>query len=92
MYTRKCACIVTRVSCVFLFQAKLAKLRRELLEPASGGGGAAGVGFDVSKVGDSRVGLVGGWAVSRAPVNVICRLLNLMRGAKGCVHGAAVVF
>jgi hypothetical protein len=49
-----------------LFQAKLAKLRRELLEPTKGGGGAAGVGFDVSKVGDSRVGLVGGCPVLRA--------------------------
>ena len=31
-------------------KAKLAKLRRELLEPATKGGGGAGVGFDVSKV------------------------------------------
>jgi ribosome-interacting GTPase 1 len=42
-------------------QAKLAKLRRELLEPSggSGGGAAKGDGFDVNKVGDARVGLVG---------------------------------
>ena len=43
-------------------QAKLAKLRRELLEPGSGsgaGGGGKGEGFDVNKVGDARVGLVG---------------------------------
>jgi ribosome-interacting GTPase 1 len=41
-------------------QAKLAKLRRELLEPSSGaGGGGRGDGFDVTKVGDARVGMVG---------------------------------
>lgn len=43
-----------------LLKAKLAKLRRELLEPSSGaaGGGGKGDGFDVNKVGDARVGLV----------------------------------
>lgn len=30
-------------------QAKLAKLRRDLLEPSGGGGGATGAGFDVQK-------------------------------------------
>ena len=41
-------------------KAKLAKLRRELLEPSKGAAGAGkGEGFDVTKVGDSRVGLVG---------------------------------
>lgn len=43
-----------------MLKAKLAKLRRELLEPSGGGGGGgAGAGFDVQKVGDARVGLVG---------------------------------
>lgn len=44
-----------------MLKAKLAKLRRELLEPAAGagGGGGRGEGFDVTKVGDARVGLVG---------------------------------
>lgn len=43
-----------------MLKAKLAKLRRELLEPSSGsGGGGKGEGFDVNKVGDARVGLVG---------------------------------
>lgn len=37
----------------------MAKLKKELLEPASGGGGGDGRGFDVHKVGDSRVGFVG---------------------------------
>ena len=41
-------------------QAKLAKLRRDLLAPPTkGGDAAAGEGFDVTKSGDSRVGLVG---------------------------------
>ncbi|KAJ3107378.1 GTP-binding protein [Phlyctochytrium planicorne] len=40
-------------------KAKLAKLRRELLTPSGGGGGAAGVGFDVAKTGVARVGFVG---------------------------------
>ena len=41
-----------------LLKAKLAKLKRELIEgsKASGGGGE---GFDVQKTGDARVGLIG---------------------------------
>jgi len=42
-----------------LIKAKLAKLRRELIEPTGGGGGKGGDGFDVAKSGDTRVGLVG---------------------------------
>ncbi|CAF2061382.1 unnamed protein product [Brassica napus] len=43
-----------------LLKAKLAKLRRDLLAPPTkGGDAAAGEGFDVTKSGDSRVGLVG---------------------------------
>jgi len=41
-----------------LLKAQLAKLRRELIEP-KGGGGPAGVGFDVAKTGDARIGFVG---------------------------------
>ena len=38
----------------------MAKLKKELLEPAAGsGGGGEGRGFDVHKVGDARVGFVG---------------------------------
>ena len=41
-------------------RAKLAKYKRELLEPAKGaGGGGAGEGFDVRATGDARVGFVG---------------------------------
>jgi len=43
-----------------LLKAKLAKLKREMLAAVSAGsGGGAGEGFDVSKTGDARVGLVG---------------------------------
>ena len=41
-----------------LLKARLAKLKRELIEP-KGGGGGAGEGFDVAKTGDARVGFVG---------------------------------
>lgn len=41
-----------------LLKARLAKLKRELITPKSGGGGP-GEGFDVKRTGDSRVGLVG---------------------------------
>ena len=41
-----------------LLKARLAKLRRELIEP-KGGGGATGEGFDVAKTGDARIGFVG---------------------------------
>lgn len=41
-----------------LLKARLAKLRRELLTPKSGGGGP-GEGFDVAKTGDARIGFVG---------------------------------
>ncbi len=47
-----------------VLKARLAKLRRELIAP-KGGGGGAGEGFDVAKTGDARVGFVGelamGW-------------------------------
>eukprot|EP01117_Protostelium_nocturnum_P010297 TRINITY_DN3700_c0_g1_i5.p1 TRINITY_DN3700_c0_g1~~TRINITY_DN3700_c0_g1_i5.p1 ORF type:complete len:368 (-),score=163.58 TRINITY_DN3700_c0_g1_i5:55-1158(-) len=42
-----------------ILKAKLAKYRRELLAPPKGAGGGAGEGFDVSKSGDARVGLIG---------------------------------
>ena len=41
-----------------VLKARLAKLRRELIAP-EGGGGGAGEGFDVAKTGDARVGFVG---------------------------------
>lgn len=43
-----------------LLKAKLAKLKREIIEPAGGKkGGTAGEGFEVSKSGDARVGMIG---------------------------------
>ena len=42
-----------------MLKAKLAKLRQEVLTAGSGGGGPAGEGFDVTKSGDTRIGLVG---------------------------------
>ena len=41
-----------------LLKAKLAKLKREIIDNSSKGGGG-GEGFDVSKSGDARVGLIG---------------------------------
>ncbi|KAK6184480.1 hypothetical protein SNE40_001864 [Patella caerulea] len=42
-----------------MLKAKLAKFRRELIEPKGGGGGDKGEGFDVAKTGDARIGFVG---------------------------------
>lgn len=41
-----------------LLKARIAKLRREMMEPRGGGGGG-GEGFDVRRSGDRRIGLVG---------------------------------
>lgn len=42
-----------------LLKGKLARYRRELLEPAAGGSGGAGQGFEIAKAGDARVSLIG---------------------------------
>lgn len=42
-----------------LLKAKLAKLKAQLIEGGSKGGGGTADGFDVSKTGDARVGLIG---------------------------------
>lgn len=51
-----------------LLKARLAKLRRELIEP-KGGGGGGGEGFDVAKTGDARIGFVG--KVNLVPFNFL---------------------
>eukprot|EP00002_Diphylleia_rotans_P008985 TRINITY_DN1899_c0_g1_i1.p1 TRINITY_DN1899_c0_g1~~TRINITY_DN1899_c0_g1_i1.p1 ORF type:complete len:368 (-),score=95.85 TRINITY_DN1899_c0_g1_i1:237-1340(-) len=58
-----------------LLKAKLAKLKREIIEPKSSGGGAAkGDGFDVTKSGDSRVGLIGFPSVGKS--TLLTKLTN----------------
>jgi small GTP-binding protein len=42
-----------------LLKGKLARYRRELLEPQPGQGGGGGQGFEVAKAGDARVSLIG---------------------------------
>jgi uncharacterized protein len=42
-----------------VLKSKLAKLKRELIEPTGQKGGGAGEGFDVKSSGDARVGLIG---------------------------------
>src|SRR5438132_523408 len=42
-----------------LLKAKMAKLKRELIEGSKASAGGGGEGFDVSKTGDARVGLIG---------------------------------
>lgn len=60
-------------------KAKLAKLRRELIEPKSSGGGP-GIGFDVAKTGVASVGFVGFPSVGKS---------TLMSGLTGTESEAA---
>ena len=55
-----------------LLKAKLAKLRTELLVGDKKGGGGGGEGFDVTKAGDTRVGLVGFPSVGKS--TLLCKL------------------
>ncbi|PWN95807.1 P-loop containing nucleoside triphosphate hydrolase protein [Tilletiopsis washingtonensis] len=60
-------------------RAKLAKLKRELIMP-SGGGGGAGIGFDVARTGIASVGFVGFPSVGKS---------TLMSGLTGTTSEAA---
>ncbi|KAK9896921.1 P-loop containing nucleoside triphosphate hydrolase protein [Cystobasidium minutum MCA 4210] len=61
-------------------KAKLAKLKRELLTPSSGGGGGPGIGFDVAKTGIASVGFIGFPSVGKS---------SLMSGLTGVESVAA---
>ena len=52
-------------------KAKLAKLRRELIDPKSGGGGGGGIGFDVARTGVASVGFVGFPSVGKVGVKSV---------------------
>eukprot|EP00823_Brevimastigomonas_motovehiculus_P003257 TRINITY_DN1969_c0_g1_i1.p1 TRINITY_DN1969_c0_g1~~TRINITY_DN1969_c0_g1_i1.p1 ORF type:complete len:370 (+),score=83.77 TRINITY_DN1969_c0_g1_i1:94-1203(+) len=53
-----------------LLKAKLAKLRQEIIGAASKGGAKSGEGFDVTKSGDARVGLIGFPSVGKSTLLV----------------------
>lgn len=57
-----------------MLKAKLAQLKRELIEPSNGGGGGSteGRGFEVQKSGDTRVGLIGFPSVGKS--TLLCKL------------------
>ncbi|BGP02749.1 GTP-binding protein rbg1 [Rhodotorula toruloides] len=61
-------------------KAKLAKLKRELLTPTSGGGGGPGIGFDVARSGVASVGFIGFPSVGKS---------SLMSGLTGTESVAA---
>jgi len=64
-----------------LLKAKLAKLKTELVAGPKGGKGKAGDGFDVSKSGDTRVGLVGFPSVGKST------LLTKLTGTESLAAG-----
>nr|WCZ58420.1 developmentally-regulated G-protein 3 [Paratrimastix eleionoma] len=67
-----------------LLKAKLAHYRQDLLNPQKGGsGGAVADGFDVTKSGDARVGLVGFPSVGKST------LLNVMTNTYSAVAAYA---
>ncbi|KAG8036048.1 hypothetical protein G9C98_004627 [Cotesia typhae] len=64
-------------------KAKLAKLRRELITPKGGGGGAGEQGFEVAKTGDARIGFVGFPSVGKSTLlSTLADLPGIIEGAK----------
>ena len=59
-----------------LLKAKLAKLKRELIDNAIKGSGGGGEGFEVSKSGDARIGLVGRHQIDIIFVKLFLRILS----------------
>lgn len=59
-----------------LLKAKLAKLKRELIDGASKKGGGTAEGFEVQKTGDTRIGLVGFPSVGKST------MLTMLTGAE----------
>lgn len=62
-----------------LLKAKLAKLKQEIINPKGSGGGKPGEGFDVTKSGDARVGLIGFPSVGKST------LLTKLTGTESAV-------
>ena len=66
-----------------VLKAKIAKLKRELIEDGSKGSGGAGEGFDVNKSGDTRVGMVGFPSVGKSTLltkltgSILCCFLRV---------------
>ena len=56
-----------------LLKAKLAKLKRELIESVSKKSGGKEEGFDVAKTGDARIGLVGFPSVGKSTMLTMVR-------------------
>lgn len=55
-------------------KAKLAQLKREMIQQSGKKGGGQMEGFDVQKSGDSRVGLIGFPSVGKS--TLLCKLTN----------------
>ena len=78
-------------------RSKIAKLQRELIESSASKGGPKGEGFDVTKTGDCRVGLVGFPSVGKS--TLLTKLTGVFSEAAAyefttltCVPGVVRVF